>query len=911
VGSFIFPLSRISAAQSKFKGVKLMFRLGVNARRGLMVSVMLAAIIFSGCLADARTEPTESWSGWSLIDGSLRSRPWLTADEDALILAGEGANSRPGYKLMNYSGSRSSWEQIGSSGDYRSPALISFKGKLYAFARRNNGQLYFSTKKDSGAWFGKKDSGAWSGWTNLGLTSPAAPAATEYLNKLYLAARGNNNQVYVSQFSGKPGSWRSIGGKTDSDPFIGVYNDELIVAIKGVNGEVLMNRSVHGYFWRGWEEVPGNGRIVNGPAFVEYRDKQYLIAGGTDNNIWYTVNDHDNWSGWTRLGQATAATPGAAVFQDRLYVVARDYGNRLYQNVLGAKSEHSVPDPLPPSQPQPEPPLANNWTEWRKFAEGETPAGPAAAIYQNNLFTMVRGMDNGIYAKTNPASGWAAIGGATPAGPGMAMYNNVLYALVRGTDNRVYLNRFTGRAWSGWTNIGGATESGGALFAYDGSLYAAVRGTDNGVYLNATRSGGVWSGWKSIGGATPSKPGAAVLGNKLFLVARGTDDRVYLKTCYQNSWSNWAEIPGNGKTLSGPAPVVFNDRLWVIVRGTDNRLYYNIQLNQNGWSGWKGTPGGGLTDNDPCAFTYEGGLRILVKGIDNRIYLISNGGSPISGNPSQPGPTPQPAPALKWDGWVKYEDGQAAAGPAVTVFNNRLYTLARGADNGIYLKEGFGRGWSNLGGATPSKPALAGYNGKLYALVRGTDNGIYLNKYSGNAWNGWAKLEGATISGGALMAYEGFLYAVVRGTDNGIFVNKMDSSENWSGWVNIGGAAKAAPALALHHNRLYLAVRGTDDRIYLRSSKGVSWDKRTEIPGNVQTNAEPGLESFGGELVVTVKGMDNRIYFNKLAGEKWSGWAELPGGGATPEGPAEVVFQNALYVLVRGTDNNIYYNRYH
>ena len=54
-------------------------------------------------------------------------------------------------------------------------------------------------------------------------------------------------------------------------------------------------------------------------------------------------------------------------------------------------------------------------------------------------------------------------------------------------------------------------------------------------------------------------------------------------------------------------------------------------------------------------------------------------------------------------------------------------------DDGIYLKNGLGIGWTQLEGATIGSPALESFQGSLYAMVRGTDNGIYINRFGERA----------------------------------------------------------------------------------------------------------------------------------------------------------------------------------
>src|SRR3989304_1195415 len=63
-------------------------------------------------------------------------------------------------------------------------------------------------------------------------------------------------------------------------------------------------------------------------------------------------------------------------------------------------------------------------------------------------------------------TGWSAVpgGGQTLSGPAAAVFNNELYVFVQGADNGIYVNRFDGVSWTGWSSVpgGGARRAGAA-----------------------------------------------------------------------------------------------------------------------------------------------------------------------------------------------------------------------------------------------------------------------------------------------------------------------------------------------------------------------------------------------------------------------------------------------------------------
>jgi hypothetical protein len=126
-----------------------------------------------------------------------------------------------------------------------------------------------------------------------------------------------------------------------------------------------------------------------------------------NDTLWHgSINLTDNtFSGWTNLAGATPSAPSlteSATF-GTLYLSVRGTDNTIYINKwTGA-----------------------NWQGWTALSSGATGDGPAAAVANDILHIVVRGMDGSnlwhyyIDLNTNAESGWAAISGSTPSAPSL------------------------------------------------------------------------------------------------------------------------------------------------------------------------------------------------------------------------------------------------------------------------------------------------------------------------------------------------------------------------------------------------------------------------------------------------------------------------------------------------------------
>jgi hypothetical protein len=232
----------------------------------------------------------------------------------------------------------------------------------------------------------------------------------------------------------------------------------------------------------------------------------------------------------------------------------------------------------------------DSWGDWNALP-GATCDSPAAAVYQNNLYIVVRGMDGNtlwygsVDLSTYDFTGWSQLDGATPSAPTLTSNGTLLCLVVRGEDNNIYYRCYNG-SWGSWYALPtGSTSDSPAAAMLGNNLHIVVRGMDgNSLWDTVVACNGtVVRGWMALSGATSSRPVLASQGSDtLFLVVKGLDNGIYYRS-YTGStdlWGGWNALPG--ATIDGPGATASSTELYVVVRGADgNTLWY---WDSNNWA---------------------------------------------------------------------------------------------------------------------------------------------------------------------------------------------------------------------------------------------------------------------------------------------------------------------------------------
>jgi uncharacterized repeat protein (TIGR02543 family) len=239
--------------------------------------------------------------------------------------------------------------------------------------------------------------------------------------------------------------------------------------------------------------------------------------------------------------------------------------------------------------------VLEDWSSWGSLP-GSTVDAPAAAILDNQLHIVVRGMDgaslwHGYYDLTSESfSGWTNLEGSTPSSPVLTSNGSMLCLVVQGEDNLIYYRCYSEGAWGDWQVLpeGSTIDSPSAALLGD-ELHVVVRGMDGfSMWHKIIKPGGeVVQEWTWIPGVSASPPvlAASQSSGELYMLVRGADDGIY-ECLYDSSWGTWASLEGS--TIASPAAMVCGDQLHVIVQGSDAvTLWYGaVDLDSMVFGGW-------------------------------------------------------------------------------------------------------------------------------------------------------------------------------------------------------------------------------------------------------------------------------------------------------------------------------------
>jgi hypothetical protein len=230
---------------------------------------------------------------------------------------------------------------------------------------------------------------------------------------------------------------------------------------------------------------------------------------------------------------------------------------------------------------------------------GATCDSPAAAVYQDNLCIVVRGMDGStlwygsVDLSTNVFTGWSLLDGATPSAPTLTSNGTVLCLVVRGEDNSIYYRCYNG-SWGSWFAVPtGSTPDSPSAAMLGNNLHIVVRGMDGSSLWDVivACNGTVVRGWEQLQGATNARPALSSSQDldELYLVVTGLDNRIYFMnyTGSSGSWGSWSAVP-TGATTVGPAATVAGSELYTIVQGMDGSSIWLGYSNEgtSTFSGW-------------------------------------------------------------------------------------------------------------------------------------------------------------------------------------------------------------------------------------------------------------------------------------------------------------------------------------
>lgn len=268
-----------------------------------------------------------------------------------LYFAVKGTDKGVYIRSYDGNGQWSNWEWRGLT---ESPVMMQeYQGKLYVAIRGTDNGIYVGTY-DGATWSGWNP---WPAWKTLGATISSV-SMQEYQNKLYLAVRGTDNGIYLRYYDGQTNAWsdwntwsgRDTIGLTVSSITMKVYQDRLYLAVRGTNEEIFLRyydgKSKTWSDWNTWSGTATLGLTRSRVSMKVYQDKLYLAVQGTDNKVYtrYYPSTNNSWSDWESSGEALSS------------VFMEEFNNRLSQAVMGNDNHvytRYYPDPT-----------TGKWTAW-------------------------------------------------------------------------------------------------------------------------------------------------------------------------------------------------------------------------------------------------------------------------------------------------------------------------------------------------------------------------------------------------------------------------------------------------------------------------------------------------------------------------------------------------------------------
>jgi hypothetical protein len=280
---------------------------------------------------------------------------------------------------------------------------------------------------------------------------------------------------------------------------------------------------------------------------------------------------------------------------------------------------------------------------------------------------------------------------------------------------------------------------------------------------------------------------------------------------------------------------------------------------------------------------------------------------------------------------TSHDHTKTSDGPAAAAFNSQLYLAYKSADsNDLWYNVFDGQsGWLEQDiritrdghTQTSAGPALAVFNGKLYMAYKSADsNDLWYSVFDGQS--GWLEQDiritqdghSQTSAGPALAAYNSKLYLAYKSADSDdLWYNVFDGQSGWLEQdirITQDGHTQtsAAPALAVFNGQLYMAYKSADSNdlwynVFDGQSGWLEQDIRITQDGHSQTSAAPALAVFNGQLYMAYRSADNDdLWYNVFDGQNWLAQdirITRYDSVYTARGPALAALDKLVYLIYR------------
>ena len=297
---------------------------------------------------------------------------------------------------------------------------------------------------------------------------------------------------------------------------------------------------------------------------------------------------------------------------------------------------------------------------------------------------------------------------------------------------------------------------------------------------------------------------------------------------------------------------------------------------------------------------YNNKMYQVAWGTDNGLYLRSMDTSNV------------------FSGWQRLSSITAKGTPTLSVDpNGDLYVFSQGTDNGLYfwkVGESGGERWRRLGGITiKDGVTFHTFNGKYWLYATGTDNGLYVAKYStfsptSYANPTWMKAGDITVTtkvfGGVIGSN---LYQIALGTDNGVYSRTTNPSETWSSWSRYSTMTYGSISTPYILNSKMIISMQPLNNLSLENVFDFTSQTGETIFSSPRVSAD-NVSVFNNLVTFVGRRNDNKLYYREVNNPLYKTYtSDIQGNNITIlNTPSQMTFNNKQYQFVRGTDNQLW-----
>lgn len=248
-------------------------------------------------------------------------------------------------------------------------------------------------------------------------TADTVPTFASYDGKLHAAFNSSDRAIFYCVYDPKMNDGDRHKGWSDSYQ-VGVYGRwPSLIEYKGLlymvysknNGEIWWTR-----YDRGWmyEKALHGGRAYTSDrvGLAVFQGKIYLVArgAGNDSQLWWSTFDGNDWSSYTKVGATSSHGPALATFGGELHMVASGGGgdHRIWHYRFNGRTWNSGP-------------LNNVYTSGM----------PSLAVFGNELHCAAVGMEKAIWYMHYSGGSWSRYTQSqlrSPYGPTLSAYTDHL-----------------------------------------------------------------------------------------------------------------------------------------------------------------------------------------------------------------------------------------------------------------------------------------------------------------------------------------------------------------------------------------------------------------------------------------------------------------------------------------------------